>query len=648
MANQPTSKTPNSSTNTQAAGSPSKSQDTVRVEGKGSSQPTATIKAGAPATNKPATAKTATPTTVANGKPAANGAATNGTKPAGANGTTAATTKAPAQAAKLPQAKPAGQVGQPGVQGKPAVAATMTQASATMTQPRPGVAAQGRPAVIPGGIAVQAEQPTSAVDALEDLNRAGSMRFSTLAACMLISLMVNMLLVLICALIVMPEEFKDQFNNLVASPGEKTEELQEITPLEEQKLDTSTVESVPLEQPVTSVDVAPAEVATAQPVDIKFEAVGLQTAPRNDLLSKAVTAGGQGVDGRSEASRAQLVAARGGTSESEAAVARALEWLANHQDQSDGSWCFDHRAGQCAGRCATPGEKSKAKLAATGMALLPMLGAGQTHKQGKYKKNVMAGLMYLANNMKVGPNGGDMTGDGGALYGHGICSIALTEAYAMTQDRGLMQPAQFAINYICYAQDDVGGGWRYSPKQAGDTSVVGWQLMALKSGHLGYLQVPPQVIKNATKFLDSVQADGGAGYGYTAPGKGPATTAVGLLCRMYLGMKHEDPGLEKGVQYLSKLGPSPGNMYFNYYATQVLHHYEGEHWDKWNNKMRDSLVASQSKTGHESGSWVFTGDHGSQQGGRLYCTAMATMILEVYYRHLPIYKKRSTEDDFDK
>jgi hypothetical protein len=32
--------------------------------------------------------------------------------------------------------------------------------------------------------------------------------------------------------------------------------------------------------------------------------------------------------------------------------------------------------------------------------------------------------------------------------------------------------------------------------------------------------------------------------------------------------------------------------------------------------------------------------------GRLYCTLLATMILEVYYRHLPIYGTQSVDDEF--
>jgi hypothetical protein len=62
--------------------------------------------------------------------------------------------------------------------------------------------------------------------------------------------------------------------------------------------------------------------------------------------------------------------------------------------------------------------------------------------------------------------------------------------------------------------------------------------------------------------------------------------------------------------------------------------------------MRDPLVAAQGKSGAEKGSWFVEGDHGSDRGGRLYCTAMATMILEVYYRHMPIYSKGASEEDF--
>jgi hypothetical protein len=73
---------------------------------------------------------------------------------------------------------------------------------------------------------------------------------------------------------------------------------------------------------------------------------------------------------------------------------------------------------------------------------------------------------------------------------------------------------------------------------------------------------------------------------------------------------------------------------------------KGDMWKKWNTELRDFLVSSQAKDGHAVGSWNIGGDHGSKAGGRLYSTSMATMCLEVYYRHMPIYKEAATEETF--
>ncbi len=226
------------------------------------------------------------------------------------------------------------------------------------------------------------------------------------------------------------------------------------------------------------------------------------------------------------------------------------------------------------------------------------------------------------------------------MYAQGLATMALSEAFAMTGDESLGALAQAAVDFIVHAQH-VGGGWRYYPGQAGDTTVTGWQLMALKSGQLAGLHIPSSVWYAAARYLDSVQSDYGAQYGYQGTNPRPTTSAVGLLCRMYLGWPHKHPALHRGVQHLARLGPSGNDMYFNYYATQVLHHYEGAHWLRWNPTMRDALVAAQSHEGHEAGSWQFAEPH-SSTAGRLYNTAMAIMILEVYYRYLPLYGRDAT------
>jgi hypothetical protein len=356
-----------------------------------------------------------------------------------------------------------------------------------------------------------------------------------------------------------------------------------------------------------------------------------------------------------EATRAALVERDGGSPESEAAVGRALKWLSLHQ-MTDGGWNFDHtQSPKCRGKCDHPGAMGQARIAATAFALLPFLGQGHTHKgAGPYKLTIERGLYFLTRSMQMSGSAGSLHEPAGRMYGHGLASIVLCEAFGLTHDSTLHQPAQASLNFIVLAQDPGGGGWRYFPQQPGDTSVVGWQLMALKSGHMAYLQVPPQTIKRAGDFLDEVQDNDGASYGYTGPGARPSMTAIGLLCRLYLGWETTDARIQTGVRMLENVGPSTdkkgpdrNNMYYNYYATQLMHHVGGYPWQQWNKIMRDYLVKCQARHGHSAGSWQFEGDDlGNSPGGRLYNTAMATMILEVYYRHMPLYQKQSLRDDF--
>jgi hypothetical protein len=496
---------------------------------------------------------------------------------------------------------------------------------------------------------------TEEADRAREEPHVSGLSFLIAAPSWLSSMLVHIILVIVLALWTYTT-VKEVPPELFSDPSKIKTALEEVTAdeLPEQVSDQLDEPQQVLDAIASNVDVASEDISQAfddqaAAVQVELSDIGLDTAPRTDLLATAGALTGDALSGRGEANRSRIAMSSGASKESEAAVAMGLDWLARHQN-ADGSWSFDHRGGPCQNRCRDAGSMGRGRLAATGMALMPFLGAGNTHKEGKYKDNVRMGLYYLVGNMQVGPNGGGLNGDGGRMYGHGIASIALCEAYAMSRDKALATPAQQAVKFICTAQDPVGGGWRYEPRTPGDTSVVGWQIMALKSAHLAYLVVPPNTIRGAEHFLNSVQADGGTYYGYTGPGQGQATTAIGLLCRMHLGWKREHPALEKGVTQLSKWGPSQGNMYFNYYATQVMRHYEGEPWTKWNAVMRDQLVKAQNvqQKSHENGSWYFKdGDHGADQGGRVYCTSMAVMTLEVYYRHMPIYQSESAQTDFN-
>jgi hypothetical protein len=341
--------------------------------------------------------------------------------------------------------------------------------------------------------------------------------------------------------------------------------------------------------------------------------------------------------GREEGAKEKLLGKYGGNPASEEAVKMGLAWLAKQQ-RKDGSWSLKgpYRSGSLAPRDVPE--------SATAMALLAFQGAGNTPKKGEFKKQVDTGMKAL---LKMQGSDGNFYQEGAGnnwFYTQGQCTIALCELYGMTKDPELRRPAELAVKFCIESQDPALGGWKYLPRSASDTSVTGWIMMALQSARMAGLEVPSPVLQRVSDYLDKASPDGSR-YGYEADTEPTlAMTAEGLLCRQYLGWKRDDPRLVQGVELLMLSLPryEDRDVYYWYYGTQVMHHMEGKYWLAWNGAMRDMLVKNQEKTGTEKGSWDPLGEHPDRwsnlgQGMRLYTTCLSLYMLEVYYRHLPIY-----------
>jgi len=340
-----------------------------------------------------------------------------------------------------------------------------------------------------------------------------------------------------------------------------------------------------------------------------------------------------GLSGRSGSLKGALLGKYGGNSTTEAAVQAALKWLAKQQ-RPDGSWSLQGPY--------SDGGADEDRTAATAMALNAFLGNGHTHKSGEYSSLVDRGLKFLIERQdKEGFFAGGEPSHN-QMYSQAIATIAVCEAYGMTGDSQLRTPAAKAIKFAEWSQSRQ-KGWRYVPREDSDLSVTGWYMMALMTGKMAGLEPREETIRSVEEYLEAVSHDYGARYSYQRPDRPTLSmTAEGLLCRQYLGWPSTHSALQRAIENdLLPAAPSVKDksfsVYYWYYATQVLHHVGGKHWNAWNQKMRVTLPALQVQKGKEAGSWDPDRDEFGPSGGRLYVTCFMTYCLEVYYRHLSIY-----------
>jgi hypothetical protein len=363
---------------------------------------------------------------------------------------------------------------------------------------------------------------------------------------------------------------------------------------------------------------------------------------------------------RLDTDRSALAQRSGASTASEQAVERALDWLARHQDpdgrwdggtaryedgtavQGDDDFTVHCPPGQtCFGECAY----SEADTALTALSLLTYLGAGYTHKDGKYATTVANGLAFLLAQQK--PDG-DLRGTSRAvgMYCHAMSTLALCEEYALSLDDRLRDPAERAVSFLVRGRARDGQAWRYEPFAAeGDTSILGWVVMALKSAREVGLRVPDQngVNRGVLKWLDRVATGQEKGLArYQPPDPVTATmTAEAWVCRQFLGVGGPGASSTEAAAHLMQHESDKGesNYYYWYYGTLALYQHGGTSWSRWNGRLRDRIVKLQRVNGHPSGSWDPDESIYGARGGRIYCTTLAALTLEVYYRYLRLYDK---------
>jgi len=345
---------------------------------------------------------------------------------------------------------------------------------------------------------------------------------------------------------------------------------------------------------------------------------------------------------RSAENRMQTVIQRGGSPETEQAVAKALKWLAANQSK-DGRWNPRKLGGGREDRVLghdREGAGTNSDSGITSLAVLAFLANGHTHLEGPYQHVVQNALEYIVSQQD---SNGDLAGAAklfARMYCHSMSLLAISEAHAMTGDRRLAVPVQRGVNFSLKAQNPRDGGWRYQPGDEGDMSQFGWQVLALHSAQVGGIDVPRSSKDKMVQFLDACCISPNKGVAAYRPGQGPNTTmtAEALVCRNLLGQRLSRLTIQEAHQRIGKSLPTPErvNMYYWYYGTLAMYISGGEAWEQWNQQMKHTLLTLQATSGANEGSWEPNGLWAGY-GGRAYSTAMAALTLEVYYRYLPVY-----------
>ncbi|MBA2481744.1 MAG: terpene cyclase/mutase family protein [Planctomycetes bacterium] len=413
----------------------------------------------------------------------------------------------------------------------------------------------------------------------------------------------------------------------------------------------------------------------------------------------AIGAGGgsSGMFGaRSGGGKKRALARFGASKGSESAVDASLRWLKKHQSPN-GMWDPVSYPANCTedpkcepGAPGWVGKEEGATVACSGYGVLCFLGAGYDHQTpNKYKQTVKKGLDYLVTVQKQDGRLGITN------YENAIATMALAEAFAMTGDPALKGPAQRGVTAIIASQNQnpkprgapgkagdgkesaysgTGLGWDYFiPSMRNDTSITGWNVMALKSAVAAQLDVGTSMAGAHTWLVDTwsrANADSASMDLYTSesffpyvyysdedsveyckPGlsgevfprnqRGQNFSCAGMVCAVFLGHRAGDLMLETLANEVMKnqLPETwPCNVYYLYYNTLGIFQVGGDRWKKWNTKVRDLLVNAQRKgDGCFDGSWDWKDGQFLGHGvGRMLTTQYCCLSLQVYYRYAQV------------
>jgi hypothetical protein len=315
------------------------------------------------------------------------------------------------------------------------------------------------------------------------------------------------------------------------------------------------------------------------------------------------------------------------TQETLRAVNKGLDYLAGAQSD-DGSWI--NGGGQ-----AYP-------VAMTGLAGMALLAHGDSPTRGRYARNVQGTVEYLVrcatpNGLLTGP-----TQDSGIpMHGHGFALLFLASVHGMISKESLRQQVAGAVRkaVALTSQGQSGeGGWSYIPGEGDEGSVTVTQVQALRAAHNAGFLVPRGVIEEAVRYLDRCRTpEGGIRYSLLSGGGPRLPISAAAVATLYNAGQFDGPIATDCLKYVwdqfrssDDWNKGSGHAFYTHlYAAQGFYMAGDEYWDAYFPKTRDQLIAMQQPDGSWNGDGI----------GQVYGTAIATIILQLPFKYLPVFQR---------
>ena len=324
------------------------------------------------------------------------------------------------------------------------------------------------------------------------------------------------------------------------------------------------------------------------------------------------------------------------------AIEKGLAYLSLHQDE-DGAWK------DVVGRKINynyVGSYDK-HVGATALACITFIAHGDFPGRGRYGENVEKGLRFILKSLDMN---GYVTHGESRMYSHAFATLFLAEVYGMSGGEDVGDKLRRAVDAIVRAQN-AQGAWRYKPdSQDSDRSLTVCQVMALRAARNAGIAVPSNTIKRAIEYVKKSASPSGAFYYQIYDDRGFRTisrtslalTAAGVATLQNAG-EYDSREVKRGIQYIYRnyVGAHrPNNvvqremrhsfefLYGQYYASQAMYQAGGRNWSDYWDRVRSEILAFQ----YDDGRW-------QDLVGPNYATAMATLILQIPRRYLPIFQR---------